>query len=139
MKRPAFLRRISDSFIKHKTVIFAVSALVVLTATVTVSAFRVAQQHKQLERLEQKIDAMLFLPFDDENAQNVFANDKKVLFVAAEYNGKAAIFSPDRSKLISIINVDFDKLPAADRALLSEGIEIYSQYQLLSLITDYTS
>jgi len=63
---------------------------------------------------------------------------EKYLKFAKEYEGKIGIFSED-GKLEKTIDVYVKTLPETDRRLLKEGIILFSEDELRSLIEDYSS
>ena len=53
--------------------------------------------------------------------------------------GKIGVYNADATLLYEILDVDIRTLPAADRAMLSEGIVVCGEAALRALAEDYTS
>lgn len=68
------------------------------------------------------------------------SEQKPVLFIIKEYNGKIAAFKEGQDKPFKTVDGAVLKtLPEADRELLKEGIPIHSLDELMQLIEDYDS
>ena len=76
---------------------------------------------------------------DETIMQTKSINDKIIIFILGEYEGKLAVLSPDKKIVHEIFDVYINTLPAYDKELLHNGIQIKSTEQLNSLIEDYTS
>ena len=63
---------------------------------------------------------------------------KETWWTVKEYNGQIGVFNADGS-LLEILETYVKTLPAADQALLREGITVYSKKELFSVIADYTT
>gem|GEM_PF-1570361 len=61
-----------------------------------------------------------------------------ILYIVAEHNGRIGIFNPERTTVFEVLDVYVDYLPDTDRQYLKSGINIYSNDELLSVISDYT-
>lgn len=61
-----------------------------------------------------------------------------VLYVIAEHNGRIGIFNSSRTTVFEVLDVYVDYLPDVDKQYLMNGIEIYTNDELLSIIADYT-
>ena len=72
-----------------------------------------------------------------ETEPDITKNDD-ILYVVAEHNGRIGIFDPSRTTLFELLDVYVDYLPDIDRQYLENGINIYTNDELLSVIADYT-
>lgn len=71
----------------------------------------------------------------EENAAHVSA--REYLLLACE--GKIGVYSVDATLLYEILDVNVRTLPAADQAMLAEGIIVCGETALRALTEDYTS
>lgn len=71
----------------------------------------------------------------EENAANVSA--REYLLLACE--GKIGVYNVDATLLYEILDVNVRTLPAADQAMLAEGIIVCGETALRALTEDYTS
>lgn len=68
-----------------------------------------------------------------------YIDETDVLYVVAEHDGRIGIFNANCTTVFEILDVYVDYLPDIDRQYLKNGIEIYTNDELLSVIADYTS
>ena len=61
------------------------------------------------------------------------------MYVLGVKDGRLAIYAADGYTLVDTLNTYVYSLPLSDREAVSEGIDIYSVNELVSLIEDYTS
>ena len=73
---------------------------------------------------------------DDKSEKEEYIND--ILYVVAEHNGKIGIYDPNRTTVFEVLDVYVDYLPETDKQYLKNGINIYTNDELLSVIADYT-
>ena len=73
---------------------------------------------------------------NDKSETEEYIND--IIYVVAEHNGKIGIYDPNRTTVFEILDVYVDYLPDADKRYLQNGINIYTNDELLSVIADYT-
>ncbi len=72
---------------------------------------------------------------DNRDTESAEAVPKK--WILREHEGRIGIFN-EKNVLIQVIETYVKTLPLSDRSLLREGIEVYSEEALYSLIEDYT-
>ncbi len=60
-------------------------------------------------------------------------------YVVKEYNGSLAVFRGGSSSPYKILDCDFSLLSDYDKEYLIEGISVYAEAELNSLIEDFTS
>ena len=73
---------------------------------------------------------------NDKSETEEFIND--IIYVVAEHNGKIGIYDPNRTMVFEVLDVYVDYLPDTDKRYLQNGINIYTNDELLSVIADYT-
>ena len=61
-----------------------------------------------------------------------------ILYIVAEHNGRIGIFDPSRTTVFEVLDVYVDYLPETDKQYLENGIDIYTNDELLNIIADYT-
>lgn len=64
---------------------------------------------------------------------------KEEYWIIKEYEGRPAVFNGMNENPSEILDVSISSLPSSDRALLREGIRVYSESELSRLIEDYSS
>ena len=70
---------------------------------------------------------------------NLDTADGGIIFVLGEYEGKLTVLSPDKTIAYEVFDVYINTLPAYDKELLYNGINIRSREELYSLLEDYNS
>jgi len=60
------------------------------------------------------------------------------IYIMRENGGKISIYDAKTENIIKTLDVYVFTLPESDREYLKQGIEIYSESELISLIEDYT-
>ncbi|MDO4742890.1 MAG: hypothetical protein Q4B04_02490 [bacterium] len=64
--------------------------------------------------------------------------DTDTKFIIKEYNNKIAVFSAEKQEPLYVLESPYVyDLPIKDRKLLSEGITVYTESELTSLLEDY--
>ena len=58
------------------------------------------------------------------------------LYILREYVGQVGVYTPDGT-LIRALDIPILSLPAADRRMLSQGITLFSEEELQTIIQDY--
>ena len=66
------------------------------------------------------------------------ALQRKPIYIMKESDGKIAIFDADTGNIQKTLDVYIFTLPQRDKEYLKEGILIFSEQELYSLIEDYT-
>ena len=67
------------------------------------------------------------------------AREKDYLYIIREYEGRVAVFGPDRDAPEIILETFVRHLPIYDRIQLQVGVRVYSTQELEARIEDYTS
>ncbi len=64
---------------------------------------------------------------------------KESIYILGIYNGKLALFNGESRYPLKIYDLWVRSLPSSDISRLEEGIKIFSEEQLFSIIEDFTS
>ena len=117
------------------------SAALLLTSIVgiTVLVYKQAPREKILTETSIQTEYIYVWVDNEINTETTTAvATEKYLKFAKEYEGKIGIFSED-GNLEKTIDVYVKTLPETDQRLLREGIILFSEDELRSLIEDYSS
>ena len=68
-----------------------------------------------------------------------YTSFESAAYILMERDGYVAVFSSNPHELLEMTSIPVSTLPAADRALLTDGITAVSRYELLSLLEDLNS
>ncbi len=112
------------------TLIVTIAALVVTSAAAFLGMF-----------LAEKYEKNLFEETTQQAAQRVTNSPKeeKYEYIIAEYEGKLAVFLPNRVAPKKVFDIYVSTLPQKDREDLARGVGAVDYKQLLSLLEDYSS
>lgn len=60
------------------------------------------------------------------------------VYTLSEYDGRLAVFKEGDTSPITVLDTDLNSLPEGDRNKLKNGISVYSEDELHSLIEDFS-
>jgi len=120
--------------------ISVLSTLLLLLCILTLSVLKkkqtvITEIHTQVEQKTEIVTHLVYV--ESESTTTEDTTSTTVYYLAKAYQSKIGIFDQNGT-LIQVLDVYTKTLPQADRDLLEEGIELYSQKELNSLIEDYT-
>ena len=126
---------------KHKSMkrLFCVYAIIMLLLLL-VSVLVLLHALKEKEPLPNLETEVIFVYLSDSEAPTaqLQTDSESNTWILREYQGKIAVFD-ENGELVKVLDSYVKSLPAADQALLREGLAVHSREALWELIQDYTS
>lgn len=76
---------------------------------------------------------------NSEKSTSSSTSTTKRTYIIKSYNGKVAAFESGNDEPFRVTNILIDELPNKDREILTNGLEVDSQKELIAILEDYCS
>ncbi len=88
---------------------------------------------------ERVVTEIIYIPVyaEPEGESETMETEKRVTYTVKSHEGRIGVFVD--GELSYLLDVYINTLPKSDRYLLEEGIVVYSEAELRSIIEDYTA
>ena len=123
---------------RQLTALIGTYSAILLVISVLAISFLLMREPEVGILQEKIIETENIYVFVEDTRTETTTAEKSIRFIAREYNGIIGIFSPEGT-LLRTVEVYTKTLPKTDQSLLREGIGIWSEDELRSLIEDYSS